>query len=72
MAVKSSPTTALEVVKTDLVFHLLVVALDAPPELRQSNEVFHGRAGSQRREPDLGRLPLIGRPLVQEPLLIAG
>jgi hypothetical protein len=69
---KTSPATPLEVIEADLLFHFLVVALDPPAKLCQPNELLQRDASGERREPVLGGLRLLGRPLVQKPLLVAG
>jgi hypothetical protein len=38
VVVEASPGAALEVVEADLLFHLLIIALDPPAQLGEANE----------------------------------
>ena len=71
MVVKSPPGSTLEVVEPDLLLQLLVVALDAPAELREADQRPDRRVGGDGREPELRRLLLPSGPLAQEPLLFS-
>ena len=70
MVVKASPASALEVIESDLLFELLIVTFDSPSDLRQADELFGGRIGGHRGQPELGRLCLSLRPLDHKPLPI--
>jgi hypothetical protein len=63
--VKASPCSAFKVVKANLLLEFLVVPLDAPPQLGESNQlaVRHGRR--QRRQVVLGRRLGLARPLAE-------
>ena len=52
VVVKASPGAALEMIEADLTFHVLVVALDAPAQLGQSDERLEWSAIGQRGEPE--------------------
>lgn len=72
VVMKSSPPSPLEVIEPDLLLHLLVVAFNAPAQLRELDELLQGDVGGERRQPMLRRLLLFRGPLVQEPLFVAG
>jgi hypothetical protein len=40
MVMKASPAAAFEVIEPDFLLEFLVIAFDAPAELRQSDELF--------------------------------
>src|SRR5260370_12741856 len=71
MVVEAPPASSFEVIKTNLLLQLLVVAFDSPADLRKADELVFGRIRRHRREPDLGGLLLYSRPLDNEPLQIA-
>src|SRR5215210_3625880 len=71
MVVEAAPAAALVVPKPQLLLELLVVALDAPPELGEFDHAREADLLRQRREPVLGGLLLALRPLDQEPFLRA-
>jgi hypothetical protein len=48
MVVKTSPASALEMIEADLLFQFLIVTLDSPSDLRQTDELFLGRIGGHR------------------------
>src|SRR3712207_1293726 len=67
MVVEASPPAALVVPKPEFLLELLVVALDAPPELGEFDQAREADVLWQGREPVLGGLLLAFRPLDQEP-----
>src|SRR5215210_5277108 len=71
MVVEAAPAAALVVPKPEFLLELLVVALDAPPELGEFDHAREADLLRQRREPVLGGLLLALRPLDQEPFLRA-
>src|SRR5260370_38302999 len=68
MVMKASPASAFEVIQPDLLLEFLVVAFDAPAELRQSDDLFAWRVGRQSGEPGLGARRLAASPLDDQPL----
>src|ERR1043165_6194496 len=71
MMVEPAPAAALVVPKPEFLLELLVVALDAPPELGEFDQALKADVLRQGREPVLGGLLLAFRPLDQEPFLRA-
>src|SRR3989442_14321542 len=69
MMMEASPAAALEMVEPELILELLIVALDAPAQLGEADEVGEGRRLRQGREPILRGLRFAPRPLDQQPLL---
>ena len=69
MVVKAAPAAALVVAETDLLLHLLTVALDAPAQHGVADQAGAAGAGGQGGEPGLGGLGLTDGPLGQAPLL---
>src|SRR5881628_136838 len=69
--VETSPGSAFVVVEANLLLHLLVVAFDAPPQLRQTHQLAQRRGRGQRREPESRRRVIAHQPLRQQPLLFA-
>src|SRR5689334_15019881 len=69
--VEAAPAAALVVPKPEFLLELLVIALDAPPELGKFDHARETNVLGQGREPVLGGLLLAFRPLDQEPLLRA-
>src|SRR4051794_14859195 len=69
--VEAAPAAALVVPKPEFLLELLVVALDAPPELGEFDQAREADLLRQGREPVFGRLLLSFRPLDQEPFLRA-
>src|ERR1700709_2336401 len=56
--VESAPPSPLVVAKPNLLFELLIVSLDAPAQLRLTDQLGQGRLQRQGREPVLGwRIP---------------
>src|SRR3954464_13999371 len=71
MVVEPAPAAALVVPEPQFLLELLVVALDAPPELGKFNQARETNVLRQGREPVFGGLLLAFRPLDQEPFLRA-
>src|SRR5215211_3732481 len=71
MVVEAAPAAALVGPEPQVRLELLVIALDAPPELGKFNQAREGDLLRQGREPVLGGLLLAFRPLDQEPFLRA-
>src|SRR3989338_1103088 len=72
MMMKPAPAAALEMVEPELVLEFLIIALDAPAQLGEADEISEGRRLRQGREPILRGLGLPPRPLDQQPLLRPG
>src|SRR3954452_4733928 len=68
---ETAPAAPLIVPQSEFLLELLVVALDAPPELGAFDEAHEADVLRQGREPVLGGLLLAFRPLDQEPFLRA-
>src|SRR5215211_1190033 len=71
MVVETAPAAALVVPEPEFLLELLVIALDAPPELGEFNQALEADVLGQGREPVLGGFLLAFRPLDQEPFLRA-
>src|SRR4051812_17473057 len=71
MVGEAAPAAALVVPEPQFLLELLVVALDAPPELGKFNQAREADVLRQGREPVFGGLLLAFRPLDQEPFLRA-
>src|SRR6266849_8609677 len=69
MVMEASPPAAFEMVEPELILELLIVALDAPAQFGEADEVGDGRRRWQGREPILRGLRLAPRPLDEQPLL---
>lgn len=67
VVVPPAPGAALEVGQAERMFHLAIVVLDAPAELRQPHECGQRCVRGEVREPELDRFGLFGRPLGQQP-----
>src|SRR3989304_3925813 len=72
MMMEPPPPAALEMIEPELVLELLIVALDAPAQLGEPNEVGDRRRRRQRRQPILRGLRFASRPFDQQPLLRPG
>src|SRR3990170_867079 len=72
MMMEAPPPAALEMVEPELVLEFLIVALDAPPQLREADEGGDRRRLRQGRQPVLRGLGFPPRPLDQHPLLRSG
>src|SRR4051794_39502461 len=68
---ETAPAAPLIVPQSEFLLELLVVALDAPPELGEFDQAHEADVLRQGREPVLGGLLLAFRPLDQEPFLRA-
>src|SRR5215208_866175 len=71
MVVEAAPAAALVVPKPEFLLELLIVSLNAPPELGEFDHAREANVLWQGREPVLGGLLLALRPLDQEPFLQA-
>ncbi len=71
MMVKAAPVAPLVVPEAKLLLQFLVVALDAPAQLDQTDQLFEGDARRQRREPLFDGLGLGQRPLDHQPIFTA-
>ena len=69
--VKAAPASALIVVQAEVLFQVLVVALDAPAHLGHEHQLFQGRVLGGGAEEILGRFLLAFGPLDEQPLLDA-
>src|SRR5258708_1648018 len=67
--VESPPSASLVVAKPDLLFEVLVVALDAPAHFDNVDKTPERRLGGKRRQPVLGGVGLRLRPFDQQPFL---
>jgi hypothetical protein len=65
---EAAPSSALVVIKPDLLLQLEIVALDPPAELGQIDQALECDVGLQRGKPVVIRLGLAVRPLDQQPL----
>src|SRR3954462_10772175 len=68
---ETAPAAPLIVPQSEFLLKLLVVALDAPPELGEFDEAHEADVLRQGREPVFGGLLLAFRPLDQAPFLRA-
>src|SRR3954471_19390735 len=71
MVVEVAPAAALVGPKPEFLLELLVVPLDAPPELGEFDQAREADVLGQGREPVLGGFLLAFRPLDHEPFLRA-
>ena len=69
---KAAPAAALEVAEAELLFELLVVALDAPAQLGHAHQLLQRGGGGQGTQEVSGRFGFATRPLDQQPLLGMG
>src|SRR5687768_9131765 len=72
MMMEPSPAAALEMIEAELILELLIVALDAPAQLGEADEVGDRRRLRQRRQPILRGLGFAPRPFDQQPFLRPG
>src|SRR3954466_7769928 len=72
LMVEAAPAAALVVVQSDLLFELLVVALDDPARLGGADQLRQLGRRRQVGEPVPGRLSLALGPLDQQPFLRPG
>src|SRR5258705_783765 len=68
LVVEAPPSAPLEVAEPDLLLELLIVALDAPAQLGDIDQLADRDVMWKGREPVFGRLLLTFRPLDQQPL----
>jgi hypothetical protein len=68
---KTAPGTTFKVVEADLALEVLVVALDAPPQLGDPHQLLEGEMRRQRGEVET-RLTIARLPLAEQPLLVSG
>src|SRR5260370_3573633 len=64
VVVEASPTSPFEGSKPELLFQLLIIALDAPAQRGHVDHAFEGDVRAQRREPSFLRSFLPFLPLV--------
>src|SRR5215472_18920156 len=69
MMMEAAPGTALEVVESQLLLEFLEVALDAPAQLGQPDQLLKRRGGCEVGQPILGRFGAAFGPLDEQPLL---
>src|ERR1700694_5631647 len=68
MMVEATPPASFVVPEPDLLLELLIIALDAPPQLGGVDQIAEGVVSRRGREPILVRLFLALGPLHQQPL----
>src|SRR6185436_10103655 len=66
---QAAPPSPFVVTETDLLLELLIVALDAPAQLGQVDQLVDCDVLPACREPVFGRLRLVAGPLDEEPFL---
>src|SRR6516162_6245616 len=64
---KAAPATPFKMTEADLLFELLVVALDAPAQLGQVDEAGKGNVLGECRKPIFDRLGITFGPFDHEP-----
>src|SRR5208283_5400795 len=64
---ESAPPTPLEMPEPDLLLEFLIIALDAPAQLRAIDQAIKGDGVGERRKPVFGRLDVVLRPFNQQP-----
>src|SRR5713101_9216276 len=64
---ETAPAAALVVIEPDLVLELLEVALDAPADFHEADELVERDRGRHRRQPVLRGRRLAPRPLHEQP-----
>ena len=69
VVVEAAPSTAFEMAKSDFLLELLIIALDAPAQLGEVDQISEGNVLRKRRKPVFGGLALAFRPLDQQPFL---
>ena len=67
MVVKAAPTAPFVITQAELLFELLVIALDPPSQLGDINQLLEGDVLGQSGEPILGRLGFPVRSLDYQP-----
>ena len=68
MVVEAAPASSFEMSKPDLLFELLIIALDLPTQFGEVHELAEGNVFRQGRKPIFGRLFLPFGPFHQQPL----
>ena len=64
---KATPVSSLIMAQAELLFQFLVVPLNAPAHLGDSDQFYKGRVSGQRRKPVLPRFSLSAWPFDQQP-----
>src|SRR3954469_5159515 len=67
---EAAPAASLVVSKAEVLFQLLVIALDPPAQFGQIDQAIEGRVRRDGGQPILGRLGLALGPFDQQPFLI--
>ena len=67
---EAAPAAPLVMAEPDLLLELMIVALDAPAQLGEIDQVGKGHVLGQGGEPILDRLRLAFGPLDQQPFLV--
>jgi hypothetical protein len=68
MVMEAAPASSFEMPEPDLLFELLIIALDTPTEFGEVHQFAEGDVFRQGRKPIFGRLFLIFGPFDQQPL----
>ncbi|KVU18824.1 hypothetical protein WK62_23580 [Burkholderia ubonensis] len=68
---KPSPTAPFVVAQTEILFQILIVALDAPALVGDANQRVERRVWRQSRKPIIERLRITFGAFDQQPFLIA-
>src|SRR5471032_1037746 len=68
MVVEAAPASSFEMSEPDLLFELLIIALDTPTQFGEVHELAEGNVFRQGRKPIFGRLFLPFWPFDQQPL----
>ena len=66
--VEAAPPAPFIITKAELLFELLIIALDPPPQLCQIDQAVEGDSLGQGGEPILDWFGLVLRPFDQQPL----
>ena len=69
--VEAAPPAPFIITQAELLFELLIIALDPPPQLCQVDQTIEGGIFGQGRKPILGRFGFVLWPLDQQPLFSA-
>src|SRR6266536_256699 len=68
MMMEAPPPSPFEMIEAELIFEFLVIALDPPAQMRQTDEGGQRRRLGQCRKVVLRRRGLAQRPLAEDPL----
>src|ERR1700694_5473490 len=68
VVVEAAPASPFEMSEPDLLFELLIIALDTPTEFSEVHQFVEGDVFRQGRKPIFGRLFLTFGPFDQQPL----